>query len=653
MRDTPLISVIIPVYNRAAYLLRCIKSVRAQGYKNHEIIVIDDCSTENLDEAASYCDKYIRNDINLGPSCSKNLGALSGSGEILLFLDSDVELLPDTLKNLPEIFKSGPGIGAIGGEGPPDGSGQNIKFIRLIRYSAFGRKIVKKCCLPEKGQKPEIHDTDIIASAFLAITKDLFYLAGGFDPYFYYIGEDRDLCFNLKKRGYRLVVSSDTGAIHFTTRTDNKFKAISYMRWSIYYLSKCLEATVKNKGISGGILWMIGNCQVVLNPIYFFILIKQLIRHKQFSARENINYLAADKLLEYRRIRIKNYLKERLPFRVSFPLPAPGNIVLFVTSKCNALCRHCFIKGIPKPENDMSAKEIVGIFAPLKSSTHLILTGGEPFLRNDLEEIVRGLMGLKPVRSIYIASNGSSPAEIESLCRNVCGSYKKPLYLQISLDGLEKTHDLIRKIPLGFKKAIETCEKLNCLKKRYPNLSFLVNISIMRSNLPDIKELVDYLEYKKYPSKLTIVRGNSFSTFHLPSALLNAGYDTGQDEAPSTEKIQKALKEIKSGHPSYFNAFQKAKLKITLDTLDSKMRQMPCYAGYDDAVIYSDGSIGICEQAIPFGRLQDWDWDLLKAWNSPEAMEHRVKLLSCACIHGCNITTSIKKRKPWLLLGNR
>ncbi|MBU0763191.1 MAG: glycosyltransferase family 2 protein, partial [Candidatus Altiarchaeota archaeon] len=106
LKKPPLISIIIPAYNRLGYLEKCLESIKLQKFKNYEIIVVDDCSTENLSGVAAFCDKYVLNNINMGPSYSKNLGALNSSGEILLFLDSDVVLLPGSLEKLPEIFKS-------------------------------------------------------------------------------------------------------------------------------------------------------------------------------------------------------------------------------------------------------------------------------------------------------------------------------------------------------------------------------------------------------------------------------------------------------------------------------------------------------------------------------------------------------------------
>ena len=67
----------------------------------------------------------------------------------------------------------------------------------------------------------------------------------------------------------------------------------------------------------------------------------------------------------------------------------------------------------------------------------------------------------------------------------------------------------------------------------------------------------------------------------------------------------------------------------------------PCRAGFDDVVIYADGYIAVCEQAPRFGYLEQWDWDLARAWNSVEVWRHRALTNRCACINGCNISTHL------------
>jgi glycosyltransferase involved in cell wall biosynthesis len=99
MNDRPLISVIIPCYQQAHYLVAAIESVRAQSYTRHEIIVIDDGSTDDTSSVATRYDglRCIRQ-RNQGLPAARNTGLRASAGEYVVFLDADDRLLPWALE---------------------------------------------------------------------------------------------------------------------------------------------------------------------------------------------------------------------------------------------------------------------------------------------------------------------------------------------------------------------------------------------------------------------------------------------------------------------------------------------------------------------------------------------------------------------------
>lgn len=102
---TPLISVIIPVYNVEKYLRRCLDSVIAQTYQNLEIICVDDGS---IDDSGKICDQYAVRDArikvihqeNQGLSAARNRGLDAAEGEYIAFVDSDDYILEDMYKKM-------------------------------------------------------------------------------------------------------------------------------------------------------------------------------------------------------------------------------------------------------------------------------------------------------------------------------------------------------------------------------------------------------------------------------------------------------------------------------------------------------------------------------------------------------------------------
>ena len=101
--DNGLVSIIMPSYNTAKYITNSIESVLNQTYKNWELIIIDDCSTDNTDEIIKNYNsedriKYIKNEKNSGAAVSRNRGLREAKGKWIAFLDSDDLWCPTKLE---------------------------------------------------------------------------------------------------------------------------------------------------------------------------------------------------------------------------------------------------------------------------------------------------------------------------------------------------------------------------------------------------------------------------------------------------------------------------------------------------------------------------------------------------------------------------
>lgn len=110
-----LVSVIIPTYNRVDYLHEAVESVLAQTFRNFELIVVDDGSTDDTQKvAASWKGKlrYLRQK-NSGPSAARNNGIRNSVGRFIAFLDSDDTWTPEMLEKQVLMFKKNPAAGLI------------------------------------------------------------------------------------------------------------------------------------------------------------------------------------------------------------------------------------------------------------------------------------------------------------------------------------------------------------------------------------------------------------------------------------------------------------------------------------------------------------------------------------------------------------
>ena len=99
------VSVIVPIYNVEEYLARCLDSIAAQSFKDFEVVMVDDYSTDNSRKIAEeYCTKYdnffLYNSAHKGVANARNTGVEKANGEYIAFVDSDDFVEPDYLKEL-------------------------------------------------------------------------------------------------------------------------------------------------------------------------------------------------------------------------------------------------------------------------------------------------------------------------------------------------------------------------------------------------------------------------------------------------------------------------------------------------------------------------------------------------------------------------
>ncbi|XRQ09007.1 glycosyltransferase family 2 protein [Actinomadura welshii] len=167
----PLVTVIVPNYNYAPTLGRCLEAILAQTHAPLEILVVDDCSTDDsVAVAESKGVQVISTRRNGGQAVARNLGAARARGEILFFVDSDLVIEPDAVANAVAVLNADPKVGAICGiEDPvPLIRDKMIKEYRALQYHYWS--------LTPDGI------VSFLFSAMFAIRADVFAEVGPFDP---------------------------------------------------------------------------------------------------------------------------------------------------------------------------------------------------------------------------------------------------------------------------------------------------------------------------------------------------------------------------------------------------------------------------------------------------------------------------------------
>ena len=129
MQNNPLVSIIIPTFNRAHLIVETLDSVLAQTYSNWECIVVDDGSTDGTREMLEAFPQVIYHyQSNAGVCTARNKGAEIATGDWLIFLDSDDELLPSALADFSKAIGEKPSASILLGGYYLKKNGMKISF---------------------------------------------------------------------------------------------------------------------------------------------------------------------------------------------------------------------------------------------------------------------------------------------------------------------------------------------------------------------------------------------------------------------------------------------------------------------------------------------------------------------------------------------
>jgi len=203
--QTPLtISVIVPAHNAERFLPRCLDALRASTRPAHEIIVVDDVSTDGTPRiAAERGARVLRMERQSGPGGARNRAAAEATGDVLLFIDSDVVARPDTLARVAATFEAQPDLAALFGS--YDDAPAEPSFVS--QYKNLQHHFVHQQGSPE---------ANTFWAGCGAIRRGVFLEVGGFDLEKYPVPsiEDIELGYRLRERGHRILLDKDLQVKH-------------------------------------------------------------------------------------------------------------------------------------------------------------------------------------------------------------------------------------------------------------------------------------------------------------------------------------------------------------------------------------------------------------------------------------------------------
>ena len=174
--------------------------------------------------------------------------------------------------------------------------------------------------------------------------------------------------------------------------------------------------------------------------------------YKNIALRKKINFLQApDEYEEKNRKLIREYLDNIEKTEKKLSRNNNKTAFVYITNRCNAKCQHCFYYDeLNKQVDEMTLADYKNLARVLeKEVNQVIITGGEPFIRKDIEEISKYFLKNPFIHSLNYITNGVLPDRVEEKVTKILhyASRNTRILVNISIDGMEKTHEKIRRVP--------------------------------------------------------------------------------------------------------------------------------------------------------------------------------------------------------------
>jgi MoaA/NifB/PqqE/SkfB family radical SAM enzyme len=335
------------------------------------------------------------------------------------------------------------------------------------------------------------------------------------------------------------------------------------------------------------------------------------------------------------------------------------SVFLFVTSTCNSLCRTCFYWDELNQGRDLSFAQLERLSSTAPQFRRLWLSGGEPFLRKELAEIIELFYRNNGVRQVNLPTNGLLPQKVEKVVTQVLERCPDlTLDLNFSLDGLANTHDAIRGVPNNFTRTLATIEMAAARWKGERRLRRNVVTCITTENYRELVQLGLKMlrESDADGHYFELVRGDpmdpelkkldraELAALHRRLLWLHQQY------------AERLFAHLRPAARAFARMYYLGAVKFHFDLHEQnhysdRAWPMRCTAGESTVVIDHDGHFRACELRPKLGRLEDYGFDLGAALHS-EAMKDEVKAIpgaKCWCTHSCWIYSSYR-HSPRVLL---
>lgn len=280
-------------------------------------------------------------------------------------------------------------------------------------------------------------------------------------------------------------------------------------------------------------------------------------------------------------------------------IPMPSIIIHFITYRCNLSCRMCSAITYSS-EEELSTQQVKDLYDQMKSLQLVRITGGEPFIRNDLPEIVHHIRKSVKPHLVHITTNGTLSDRIVDFVKDNKGSR---LFIAVSLDSLQEGHEDLRGEG-AFSKTYHTLEKLMLFRSR-KDFEVEINQTIVDDNLDEVDKFAELISQLGLKINYQLARN-----FHPPIPK-----PTDPDAPDCTiypplfkdlnkDKLDRLLKKILEERQDYESFTERLIRKYYITgvrnrlIMEKKYPNPRCVSLYDHVRLDPDGNILICRSDL-------------------------------------------------------
>lgn len=658
------VSVVIPAYNCERFIGPCLSSLFNQTLPPHQVIVVNDASTDDTAKVASQFNVKVFNlTRNTGAAYARSYGAGKASGEIIAFLDSDCLAPRNWIESIVRELDADPSLGGIGGRYSHPRQQSVISLMAKLEeeYAHHLFSLTPLESNPPAGNSAFRRDIWLKKRSGVEV-----YLFRGINS-----GED-EFTFNELRKTSRIKYIDSLAVLHQPREMDGYFRRhINRGRsWGLRLTKNMLHDAKGGIRAYGGYALFFASValglaflSLLIAPFFplaltafplclvFFLYLSR--GFSGFVRRVSAGLPEAEKITPAEQLKISLLLPirsacwvygaglfvlqksaswTRKHWNILFSVLHfwfPGRIsklFYFVTSACNARCEFCF--NLENVENwklrkplELSLQEVEKIASRLKRLPYLNLSGGEPFIRPDLADIIEAFYRRCKTQWVTIPTNASltklvleTTQEILTRCPALF------LTIQVSLDGMGEVHDRSRKIKGGFEAMVGTLEGLSSLRRWYPNLRVQIATCFDDFNIAQIPEMIRFCRDRfaydqqifyliRETGKLITQSKNHLIPSFLQTLADNEDYEWRQHRRTLWHRAVRALQDV-----TYTDV-----VKIR----EQKQFFRPCHATRKFVTLYDDGQISPCEvlDSVNLGNIRDFNYDYYELVKKKEASD--------------------------------